>query len=125
VEKSLFSSLVRLTVNRKQEGLDPSEMLKESDETSGKLASKSKNMSTKSTGKKFKLHQISTLGNGSVIGCEDVLVAKSEVHITSLVCSSMRGELYRIERDFFFSKIGMQGGFMRRLENQCLENVRD
>jgi hypothetical protein len=48
--------LVRLTVNRKQEGLDPSEMLKESDETSGKLASKSKTMSTKSTGKKFKMH---------------------------------------------------------------------
>ena len=62
VKKGLFSSQVRLTVNRKQQGLDPSEMLKESDETSGKLASMSKNMSTKAGGKKFKMHQIATLG---------------------------------------------------------------
>lgn len=107
---------MRLSVNRKQKGLDTSEMLKESDETSGKLASMGKNMSTKASSKKYKMHQISILGNGSVIGCEDVLCAKSDVHITSLVCASMTGELYRIEKDFFFSKIGMQGGFMRKLE---------
>jgi len=102
VVKSLFSSLVRLSVDRKKKGLDPSEMLKESDENSGKLASMGKNMSTKATSKKYKMHQISILGNGSVIGCEDVLCAKSSVHITSLVCASMTGELYRIEKEFFF-----------------------
>ena len=105
--------------------MDPSEMLKESDESSGKLASKSKNMSTKASGKKFRLHQIASLGRGSVIGCEDVLVAKSETHVTSLVCLSMEGELYRIDKEFFFSKLQSYSGFMRKLEKQCLENVRD
>ena len=80
-------------------------MLKESDESSGKLASMSKTMSTKATGKKYRVHQIASLGYGSVIGCEDVLVAKSDKHITSLVCLSMKGELYRINKDFFFSKL--------------------
>ena len=102
----MFASQVRLTVNRKLQGLDPSEMLKESDESSGKLASMSKTMSTKNTGKKYRLHQIASLGVGSVIGCEDVMVAKSDTHITSLICLSMTGELYRIEKDFFFSKLG-------------------
>lgn len=100
-------------------------MLKESDESSGKLASMSKTMSTKNTGKKYRLHQIASLGVGSVIGCEDVLVAKSETHITSLICLSMTGELYRIEKDFFFSKLGNASSFMKRLEKQCTDNVRD
>ncbi len=56
VKEGLFASQVRLTVNQKLKGLDPSEMLKEAEETSGKLASKSKNMSTKSGGKKHRLH---------------------------------------------------------------------
>lgn len=73
-------SQVRLSVNKKLEGLDPSEML--NDEGSGKLASKSKTMSTKASGKKYKMHQIATLGQGSVMGCEDILVAKSETHVT-------------------------------------------
>ena len=37
----------------------------------------------------------------------------------------MKGELYRIEKEFFFSKLGMIGGFMRKLEKQCTENVRE
>ena len=56
VKSGYFASQVRLTVNQKLQGLDPSDMLKESEESSGKLASKSKNMSTKSTGKKHRLH---------------------------------------------------------------------
>lgn len=94
-------------------------MLKESDESSGKLASMSKTMSTKSSGKKYRVHQIASLGQGSVVGCEDVLVAKSETHITSLVCLSMKGELYRIDKEFFFSKLQMHQSFMNRLEKQC------
>ena len=43
-------------MNRRVKGLDPSEMLKETDTSSGKLASKSKNMSTKATGKKHKMY---------------------------------------------------------------------
>lgn len=100
-------------------------MLKEQEESSGKLASKSKNMSTKASGKKYRLHQIAILGTGSVIGCEDIMVAKSQVHITSLVCQSMKGELYRIEREFFFSKLQGYSNFMRKLEKQCLDTVRD
>lgn len=84
------------------QGLDPSEMLKESEESSGKLASKSKTMSTKGTGKKYRMYQIATLGIGSVIGCEEHVVAQSNTHFTSCVCLSMTGELYRIEKDFFF-----------------------
>ena len=125
VKEGLFSSQVRLTVSRKMQGLNPGEMLKEAEESSGKLASKSKTMSTKATGKKYKMHQIASLGQGSVIGCEDVLVAKSDVHVTTLTCLSMTGELFRIERDFFFGKLQTHGGFMRKLEKQCLENVRD
>ena len=100
--ESLFSSQVRLSTSKKQQGLDPSEMLKESDETSGKLASMSKNMSTKAGGKKTRMHEIARLGRGSVIGVEDYIVAKSDVHVTSLVCISHVGKLYRIKRDFFF-----------------------
>ena len=103
---SLFSSQVRLNTARKQQGLDPSDMLKESDENSGKLASMSKNMSTKAGGKKFKMHEIAVLGQGSVIGVEDYMVAKSDTHVTTLVCLSMKGELYRIEKELFFQKIG-------------------
>lgn len=62
---------------------------------------------------------------GSVVGCEDVLVAKSETHVTSLVCLSMKGELYRIEKEFFFSKLQNNIGFMKRLEKKCTDNVRD
>ena len=107
------------------QGLDPAEMLKEADETSGKLASKSKTMSTKASGKKFKVHQITTLGVGSVIGCEDVLTARSETHVTSLLCLSHKGALYKIEKEFFFSKLGQIHAFMRKLEKDCLENVKD
>ena len=85
------------------------------DEGSGKLASKSKTLSTKAGGKKFKMHQMATLGQGSVVGCEDVLVARSDTHVTQLVCLTMTGELYRIEKEFFFSKLGSQGGFIRKL----------
>ena len=37
----------------------------------------------------------------SIIGLEDILVAKSDVHVTSLVCISHRGELYRIDKETF------------------------
>ena len=60
-----------------------------------------------------------------MIGCEDILVAKSETHVTSLVCLSMTGEVYRVDKDFFFSKVQAVSGFMRKLEKQCYENVRD
>lgn len=100
-------------------------MLKESDESSGKLASMSKNMSTKVGARKFKLHEIATLGNGSVIGCEDVLALKSELHVTRLTCLSMKGELYKVNKDFFFSKLNSQYGFIRKFENQCLESVNE
>ena len=60
-----------------------------------------------------------------MIGCEDVMVAKSETHITSLVCLTMEGELYRIDKQFFFSKLSMHQSFMKRLEKLCTENVRD
>ena len=53
------------------------------------------------------------------------MVAKSATHITSLVCLSQKGELYRIEKDFFFSKLHVHANFMRKLEKQCLQNVRD
>jgi len=53
------------------------------------------------------------------------MVAKSQVHITSLVCQSMKGELYRIDKEFFFSKLNGYSNFMRKLEKQCLDNVRD
>lgn len=56
VKEGLYSQQVRLSVNRRVKGLDPSEMLKETDTSSGKLASKSKNMSTKATGKKHKMY---------------------------------------------------------------------
>jgi len=79
-------------------------MLKEQDNSSGKLASKSKTMNSKAT-KKHKLHQIACLGRGSVIGIEDIIIAKSEFHVTSLACLSQTGELYRIEKDLFFSKM--------------------
>ena len=105
VKEGEFGSQVRLHVDRKVKGLDPSEMLKECDNSSGKLASKSKTMSTKNNGKKYKMYQIASLGPGSVIGCEDVMVAKSDTHVTSLVCLSMKGELYRIEKDSFFPKL--------------------
>lgn len=109
-------------------------MLKEADESSGKLASMSKNMSTKAGGKKHRSFQIACLGEGSVIGLEDVVVAKSDVHITSLTCLGYEhktkgfmpeGELYRIEKDFFLSKLQSYSSFMRQLEKQCIENVRD
>ena len=116
VKEGLYSQQVRLTVNRRVKGLDSSEMLKETDTSSGKLASKSKNMSTKATGKKHKMYQIASLGPGSVIGCEDILVANSDTHVTSLVCLSMKGELFRIEKDFFMAKLQGYIGFMRRLE---------
>lgn len=126
VKDGLFSQQVRLSVNRRVKGLDPSEMLKECDTSSGKLASKSKTMSTKSTGKKHRMYQIASLGPGSVIGCEDIMVAKSDTHVTSLVCLSMKGELYRIDKDYFMSRLSSgYAGFMRKLEKQCLENVRD
>jgi len=56
VKDGMFGSQVRLAVNKKMQGLDPAEMLKESDESSGKLASMSKTMSTKNTGKKYRVH---------------------------------------------------------------------
>ena len=38
----------------------------------------------------------------SIIGLEDILVAKSDVHVTSLVCiSHPGGELYRIDKETF------------------------
>ena len=61
---------------------------------------------------------------GNVVGCEEVLVAKSETHITTLTCLSMHGELYRIDRDFFFSKLAGQSIFMRRLEKACYETIK-
>jgi len=61
VKSGLFSSQVRMNLTRKTQGLDPSEMLKEQDASSGKLASKSKNMS-KTSGKKQKMLQIACLG---------------------------------------------------------------
>lgn len=100
-------------------------MLKEQDNSSGKLASKSKTMNSKATNKKHRLHQIACLGRGSVIGIEDIIIAKSEFHVTSLACLSQTGELYRIEKEFFFSKLQGYSNFMRKLEKQCLENVRD
>lgn len=45
--------------------------------------------------------------------------------MTSLVCLSMTGELYKLDKDFFFSKLSNMVTFMRKLEKQCLENVRD
>ena len=82
-------------------------------------------MNTKTGGKKHRMHQIACLGYGSVVGCEDILVAKSDTHVTSLVCLSMKGEVYRVDKDFFFSKLQTMHSFMRKLEKQCLENVRD
>ena len=80
----------------------PSEMLKEQDNSSGKLASKSKNLTQKVGSRKHKLHQVACLGKGSVVGLEDIIVAKSDLHITSLNCLSQTGELYRIEKDIIF-----------------------
>lgn len=106
VKDGIFSSQIRLSLNnQKTQGLDPSQMLKESDESSGKLASMGKTKSTKQGARKFKLHEIATLGNGSVIGCEDVLALKSDTHVTKLTCLSMKAELYRVEKNFFFSKL--------------------
>ena len=56
VKNGLFSSQVRVSLSRKIQGLDPSEMLKETEESSGKLASKSKTMSSKGAGKKYKTY---------------------------------------------------------------------
>ena len=82
-------------------------------------------MNTKAGVKTHKMQQIACLGTGSVVGCEDFLVAKSDTHVTSLVCLSMTGELYKVDKDFFFSKVQGMSTFMRKLEKQCLENVRD
>ena len=60
-----------------------------------------------------------------MIGCEDIIVAKSSTHVTSLTCLSQEGQLYAIDKDFFFSKLQSHQAFMRALEAQCLENVRD
>ena len=51
-----------------------------------------------------------------MVGCEDIRVAKSDTHVTSLVCLSMKGELYRVEKDLFLSKVQAVQGFMRKLE---------
>ena len=53
-------------------------------------------------------------------------MAKSEVHVTSLVCiSHPGGELYRIDKETFLQKVSAYTAFMRKLEKQCIENVRD
>ncbi len=52
-------------------------------------------------------------------------MAKSEVHLTSLTCMTTPGEFYKIEKEFFFDKVKSYNSFMRKLEKQCLENVRD
>ena len=127
VKEGVFSNQVRLSLLGKQktQGLEPGAMLKESEETSGKLAQKSKTVSTKPGIRRFKMHQVATLGTGSVIGCEDVLVLKSKTHVSQLTCLSMRGELYTIEKDFFFAKLSSQSGFIRKFENQCLKTVQE
>ena len=84
-----------MSISKTHRGMDPSEMLKEMEESSGKLASKSKTLSSKNSGKKYRQHQIALLGPGSVVGIEDVLIAKSDSHLTSLVCIDVKGgELY-------------------------------
>ena len=53
-------------------------------------------------------------------------MAKSDVHVTSLVCiSHPGGELYRIDKETFLQKVNAYTAFMRKLEKQCIENVRD
>lgn len=54
VKEGQFASQIRMNIARNMKGLDPSEMLRETEATSGKLASKSKTLSTKNSGKKYR-----------------------------------------------------------------------
>jgi len=62
---------------------------------------------------------------GTVFGLEDLLVKESNTHDTSLTCLSMKGSLFRIEKDVFFSKIHSQYAFIRNMKRNCCDTLKN
>ena len=100
-------------------------MLKITKQQDGKLARKSKTMSTKDKVKQQKVHQIQNAGFGSVFGLEDLLVKESKTYDTSLTCLSMKGQLFRIDKDVFYSKIQSQHNFIRMMKKNCCDQMKN
>lgn len=58
---------------------------------------------------------MANLGEGSVIGLNELLVAQSQTYTTTLTCLSSEGEMYKIQKDVFLQKIDSSTWFKKRL----------
>ena len=100
-------------------------MLKITKQQDGKLARKSKTMSTKDKVKQHKIHQIANAGVGTVFCLEDLLVKDSKTHDTTLTCLSMEGKVFRIDKEVFYSKVQSQYAFIRQMKKNCCESMKN
>ena len=66
------------------------------------------------------------LGYKKCIGLEE-LSRGDEVYATTLVClggdEDMKGELYRVEKEVFLSKVSNNSTFMRKLKENAASNM--
>ena len=69
---------------------------------------------------------MSILGVRKVIGLDE-LSRKDDHYATTLVClgsgEEMKGELFRIEKDVFLSKVANQSLFIRKLDEKTAEQA--
>ena len=101
IQKGEFQQTVKVAFKNKVSNEDPSELI-------NKQGEYKKPTKTASKQKEIKNHKMSILGYKKVIGLDE-LSRQDENYATTLVClgggEEMRGELFRIDKDTFLSKV--------------------
>ena len=101
IQKGEFQQTVKVAFKNKVSSEDPSELLNKQGEYKKPTKQASKQ-------KEIKQHKMSILGQQKVVGLDE-LSRQDETYSTTLVClgggEEMKGELFRIEKDIFLSKV--------------------
>ena len=123
IKKGEFQQNVRVTIKGRhsKEDVDPSELLGKQGETKKKSIVSSKSKDTKN-------HKMSILGYKKVVGLEEYFT-KQDTYATTLIClgdregGTMKGELYRIDKETFSKKVESQIAFARKGKEKIAEST--
>ena len=112
---------VTIKSRHSRDDVDPSELLGKQGETKKKTILSNKSIDTRN-------HKMHILGHKMVVGLEEFFT-RQDTYATSLIClgdpegESMKGELYRIDKETFSKKVETQGLFNRKGQEKTAEST--
>ena len=119
IRKGEFQQTVKVAFKSKVSSEDPSELLRQGEHKKPTKASTNKT-------KEVRHHKMGILGYQKVIGLDE-LARGDEHYATTLEClgggAEMTGELYRIDKEVFRSRVANQGLFMRKVTEKTAEQA--